>query len=94
MASVSSASSAYAGSNLVNPQPRLSFTLTDQDGAVFDFTAETAGQPTLLFFGYTHCPDICPTTMADISLALKDVPTSTRLRRAGSVPASGGSRCR
>jgi protein SCO1/2 len=29
----------------------------------------------LLYFGYTHCPDVCPTTMADLGLALREVPT-------------------
>ena len=32
--------------------------------------------PTLLFFGYTHCPDVCPTTMADIGVALRTVPAA------------------
>ncbi|MGZ6820736.1 MAG: SCO family protein, partial [Blastococcus sp.] len=31
----------------------------------------TAGRPTLLYFGYTRCPDVCPTTMADIAVALR-----------------------
>jgi protein SCO1/2 len=30
--------------------------------------ASLAGAPSLLFFGYTHCPDVCPTTMADMAL--------------------------
>ncbi|WP_375498386.1 SCO family protein [uncultured Jatrophihabitans sp.] len=34
----------------------------------------------LLYFGYTHCPDVCPTTMADIGLALKKVPAQTQAR--------------
>ena len=74
IASVSSASSSYAGSALVEPRPRPAFTLTDTDGAEFDVAVQTAGQPTLLFSGYTNCPDVCPTTMADIGLALQDVP--------------------
>jgi len=61
----------YAGLDLAEPYRRPSFTLTDTDGAAFDFTAATAGRPTLLFFGYTNCPDICPTTMADVAVALR-----------------------
>jgi protein SCO1/2 len=49
-------------------------TLTDTSGATYDFTARTGGRPMLLYFGYTHCPDVCPTTMADIALALRNLP--------------------
>jgi len=46
------------------------FQLVDQSGATV--TADKLqGKPTLLFFGYTHCPDICPTTMFDVSEVLK-----------------------
>ena len=61
----------YAGLDLAEPYRRPSFTLTDTTGAPFDFRAETGGRPTLLFFGYTDCPDICPTTMADVAVALR-----------------------
>ncbi len=61
----------YAGLDLAEPYRRPSFTLTDSTGAVFDFKSRTAGRPTLLFFGYTNCPDICPTTMADVAVALR-----------------------
>ena len=46
------------------------FELVDQDGrTVTDKTL--AGKPTLLFFGYTHCPDVCPTTLFDISEVMR-----------------------
>jgi protein SCO1/2 len=44
--------------------------LTDQDGHPFDL-ASLRGRPVLVYFGYTHCPDICPTTLADIRGALR-----------------------
>lgn len=50
---------------------RPSFVLTDTSGKRFDFRQETDGRPTLLFFGYTSCPDECYTAMADISAALR-----------------------
>ncbi|RBY74603.1 SCO family protein [Geodermatophilus sp. TF02-6] len=61
----------YAGIDLPDPYQRPSFTLTDTDGRPYDFAAATAGAPTLLFFGYTNCPDVCPTTMADVAVALR-----------------------
>jgi protein SCO1 len=66
----------FDGAGLIPPQPRPNFTLTDTHGKPFAFGKVTAGHPTLLFFGYTHCPDECPTTMADIRLALRAVPAS------------------
>lgn len=48
------------------------FTLTDQNGArVTDATYR--GAPSIVFFGYTHCPDVCPTTMAELSQALQQL---------------------
>jgi len=35
--------------------------------------ADFKGRPLLIYFGYTHCPDICPTTLAHLSLVLKAV---------------------
>jgi len=69
----------FRGLALDPPQPRPTFTLVDTGGRRFDFAARTRGRPTLLFFGYTHCPDVCPTTMADVATALRGVPD--RLRR-------------
>jgi protein SCO1/2 len=62
------------GEGLTPPQPRPSFTLTDTHGKPFTFGSTTAGHPTLLYFGYTHCPDVCPATMADAATALSHVP--------------------
>ena len=52
--------------------------LTDTAGKPYRFGAVTAGKPTLLYFGYTHCPDVCPTTLADITQALQRVPAAVR----------------
>ena len=59
------------------PAPkRPTFVLTDTSGRRFDFGAETSGRPTFVYFGYTHCPDLCPTAMADVASALRKVPSS------------------
>ena len=58
----------WRGTVLDTPQPKPAITLTDTDGRPYDLVAETAGKLTLLFFGYTHCPDACPLQMAGIVL--------------------------
>ncbi|MFQ1000557.1 SCO family protein [Modestobacter sp. SSW1-42] len=63
--------SPYSGLHLRDPYQKPQFTLTDGTGAAYDFAARTAAGPTLLFFGYTNCPDVCPTTMADVAIALR-----------------------
>jgi protein SCO1 len=59
-----------AGVVLDEPRPRPDFTLTDTEGRPFDFRAETEGRLTLLFFGYTSCPDICPIHLATLASTL------------------------
>jgi protein SCO1 len=63
--------SGYAGLHLADPYQKPEFTLTDSAGAPFDFADRTGTGPTLLFFGYTNCPDVCPATMADVAVALR-----------------------
>ena len=46
-----------------------SYTLATADGEVFNRDS-LKGQPTMLFFGYTHCPEVCPTTLYEMSNAL------------------------
>ena len=57
---------------------RPRFTLRDTSGEAFDFAARTSGRVTYLFFGYANCPDACPTAMADLAVALQDMPASVR----------------
>lgn len=54
--------------------------LQTTDGRPFDLRAETDGFITLLYAGYTHCDDICPTHMAMIASALDDLPPEVRAR--------------
>jgi protein SCO1/2 len=48
------------------------FSLIDQDG-VRRTDKDFAGKAMLIFFGFTHCPDVCPTTMSIISAALEQL---------------------
>ena len=79
----SSASPSALAWHGVEPDPvpsRPSFVLTTTEGERYDFAEETGGKPTLLYFGYTDCPDECPTAMADISAALRATPRDLRER--------------
>ncbi|MFZ5624740.1 MAG: SCO family protein [Gemmatimonadota bacterium] len=66
----------FVGAELTRPKPKPEFVLTDMQGRPFDFKRETDGHVTLLFFGYTHCPDVCPLHMANIAAVLEKLPTS------------------
>lgn len=50
---------------LPEPRPLNEFSLTDMNGEPFDL-ARLKGNWSFLFFGYTHCPDICPTTLTTL----------------------------
>lgn len=65
------------GAQPTTSQPRPDFTLVDTAGHTYDFLQQTHGKVTLLYFGYTHCPDECPTSMADVATALRSLPPST-----------------
>jgi protein SCO1 len=67
-------SDSYRGGIVTPPLPKPRFVLTDTSGAPFDFWSRTQGSVTLLFFGYTNCPDQCPMHMANIGVALKKLP--------------------
>lgn len=59
------------GGALVNPPTVISnFTLTNQNGQQMAFS-ELRGKSVVLFFGYTHCPDVCPATLADFKQVKK-----------------------
>jgi protein SCO1/2 len=49
-----------------------SFRLTDQNGKTVT-DADLKGKWSLVYFGYTHCPDACPTALNDISIALEEL---------------------
>ena len=56
------------------PAPALAFTAAD--GARFDLAAEK-GKVVLLYFGYTQCPDVCPTTLSDWARAKRALGADT-----------------
>jgi protein SCO1/2 len=64
----------YRGRILEKPLPKADFALTDTSGKPYSFLQETRGYVTLLYFGYTNCPDVCPTNMADIASVISKAP--------------------
>ncbi len=66
---------------LLLPRERVipPLTLIDQDGQPFD-TRPLQGRWHILFFGFTACPDICPTTLSDMRRLFGQLPSDTRER--------------
>ena len=58
-----------------DPKPLTAFALTDHQDRLFDL-ASLKGKWSFLFFGFTHCPDICPTTLAILARARDDIAKS------------------
>lgn len=54
----------FKGSLIEPPLQAEDFTLNDQHGKTFRLS-DHRGEVVLIFFGYTHCPDVCPVTLAD-----------------------------
>ncbi len=54
----------YHGSVIQQPYPAPDFTLPHGQDGQFSLSGQR-GHVVLIFFGYTHCPDVCPTTLAD-----------------------------
>ncbi|WP_272890988.1 SCO family protein [Stutzerimonas kunmingensis] len=62
---------------LPRERPISQFELIDQDGQPFS-TSSLQGRWHILFFGFTACPDICPTTLSDMRRLLSQLPPETR----------------
>ena len=76
--SAAAAEGGWRGAVLDPPVEKVGFTLQDTEGRAFDFLDRTEGSLTLLFFGYTYCPDICPVHLANIAAVLGDWPHELR----------------
>jgi protein SCO1/2 len=61
----------YNGGVATPPFKKPALTINDTSGKPFDITKATEGELTLFYLGYTNCPDVCPTQMADIAAAMK-----------------------
>jgi protein SCO1 len=63
---------------VLNPKvPAYDFQLIDQNGQPFRLS-QLRGKVVLLSFGYTHCPDVCPTTLSDLAQIYQSLPEKER----------------
>ncbi|MEN8649904.1 SCO family protein [Streptomyces sp. 21So2-11] len=67
-----------AATVLDKPFKKPNLVLTDTHGKKYDLREQTKGKPTLIYFGYTKCPDVCPLTMSNIAIAYKKLPQADR----------------
>ncbi|MEU0991065.1 SCO family protein [Streptomyces sp. NPDC005953] len=74
VAEVSAEGDTKPGTVLHRPFTKPDLVLTDTKGQKFDLRERTKGKPTMIFFGYTKCPDVCPLTMSNIAIAKKQLP--------------------
>ena len=67
---VASSAARFQGVDITGAEYGKQLALTDQDG-VARTLADFKGKVTVVFFGYTQCPDVCPTTMAELAQVKK-----------------------
>ncbi len=68
----------YHGRVLDRPYPIPAQSFTDTDGKAFVPRNDTTTPVTLLFFGYTHCPDLCNVVLANVAAALRGADPEVR----------------
>jgi len=66
------ANSAFKNTDVTGLGYARDFALNDQDGKPRTL-ADFKGKVVVLFFGYTHCPDVCPTTLSEMAAAMKQL---------------------
>jgi len=72
LVSLPAVASLESGTSLPRPKELADFNLVDTTGAAATL-ASLRDHPTLVFFGFTHCPDVCPTTLALLTSVQKQV---------------------
>jgi protein SCO1/2 len=69
---------AFNGAEPAAPYRMPDVTLTATNGEPFNLITDTGYPVTLVFFGYTHCPDVCPLVLQDATAALNQLPSDVR----------------
>ncbi|MDQ1689533.1 MAG: hypothetical protein QOK42_2508 [Frankiaceae bacterium] len=70
----------YQGALLSKPIVLPVTALRSTDGTTVDLSTRDRGKLRLVFFGYTNCPDTCPTTMSDLAVALRKLPAEVKAK--------------
>jgi len=63
----------WHATDITGAMPRLSFVMTRANDGAAVTAGDYLGRVTILYFGYTHCPDICPMTLANLSDVLRQL---------------------
>ncbi|UQX02070.1 SCO family protein [Streptomyces sp. RerS4] len=71
---ISGQKKASSATVLDRPFDKPDVVLTDTTGKPWNLREQTKGRPTLIYFGYTNCPDVCPLTMSNVAVAKKALP--------------------
>ncbi|MDT8438323.1 MAG: SCO family protein [Wenzhouxiangellaceae bacterium] len=69
----------FHGKDIAHLMPPLAFDLVDERGQAVDESI-FAGRPVAIYFGFSHCPDICPMTLAKLAAAARALPEAQRER--------------
>lgn len=69
----------WHGKDISGLMPDLAFTLTDEHGDEVT-AADYSGNNILIYFGFTQCPDICPTALAKLAAAMRKLPEAVQQR--------------
>jgi protein SCO1/2 len=79
LAACGSDTASFTGDRLHHVWPASDVALTDTSGSAYSLASDTQDRAlTLVFFGYTHCPDLCPITMNNIAAAFNRLDSSDR----------------
>ncbi len=78
VADAGSTASGLNGTEVGDVIKRPALRLTDTSGGTYALQERPAGRLTVLYFGYTRCPDLCPTTIADLAAARRILPAADR----------------
>ncbi|MBT2509771.1 SCO family protein [Streptomyces sp. ISL-98] len=78
LSGVSADAATKAATVLDRPFKKPNLVLTDTHGKKYDLREQTEGKPTLVYYGYTNCPDVCPLTMSNIAIAYKKLSPADR----------------
>src|ERR1700693_6511800 len=69
----------FYGQALVPAKQAFDFHLLDQDGKAFQLS-QMRGKVVLFSFGFTHCPNVCPTTLSDLAKVYQALPVKDRAK--------------